>query len=668
MATPPEDNGFFGVLSDINLEDYIQLICTKKSTKAIRVTQLEDKGLIIIHDGRIIFAAQEDLLGIDALRTILSWTKGSFREVSVKNMPEPNIAAHEQHAFLPGPVGLAQEKAMIPPPQRVETPAVDLSRSPSTDRSPGRDKQPPQVVTQGKHQDGSKKVILGNMVMSKKRAILALGAIVPVCIILFMLQFINFSDTFPIPAFATTGKTEGASAAKAQQPGLTKSPDSAAGQVIAIAPLVKQEAPKSLPEETVLRLHGSNTIGAKLAPALISGYFTNILKAEKVVQQPGQKENEVVVKATFKDVVKIAEIHAHGSSTGFKDLAAETCDIGMSSRKIKEKEFTELSRFGEMTASTNEHVIALDGIAIIVNKANRLSNLTVQEIADIFSGKITNWTQVGGLPGEITVYARDENSGTYDTFKSIILDKLELKQGIKRFESNPELSAQVASDPFGIGFTSLPNINKAKAIAVADSGAKPIFPSFFTVATEDYPIARRLYLYTPTHPKNNHVRDFIEFVHSQEGQEITNKIDLVDMNIKTFFSERPDPGQVTNPAKVDDYLKATNDAQRLSLNFRFHSGKFSLDNRSERDLNRVVDFLKDKLDRKIILAGFADNAGDYEANIKLARVRAESVADQLRARGITIGQITSGGQELPVASNASAVGKDKNRRVEVWLR
>ncbi|MDK9708107.1 MAG: substrate-binding domain-containing protein [Desulforhopalus sp.] len=668
MATPPEDNGFFGVLSDINLEDYIQLVCTKKSTKAIRVTQAEDKGLIIIHDGRIIFAAQDELLGIDALRTILSWTKGSFREVSVKNMPEPNIAAHEQQAFLAGPAGFSEKKVVTPSPQRTEPAAGDQNRRPSPDRGPQRDTHQPQVAALGKHQDDSKKVIIGNLVMSKKRAILALGAIVPICIILFMLQFINFSDTIPIPAFATTGKTEGGSAATAKQPGLAKVPDPAGGQVIAIAPLVKQEAPKNLPEETVLRLHGSNTIGAKLAPALISGYFTNILKAEKVVQLPGQKENETLVKATFKDGVKVVEIHAHGSTTGFKDLATESCDIGMSSRKIKEKEITELSRFGEMTATTNEHVIALDGIAVIVNKANRLSNLTVQEIADIFSGKITNWSQVGGTAGEITVYARDENSGTYDTFKSIVLDKLELKQGIKRFESNPELSAQVAGDPFGIGFTSLPNINKAKAIAVADSGAKPIFPSFFTVATEDYPIARRLYLYTPTHPKNSHVRDFIEFVHSPEGQEITNKIDLVDMNIKTFFSERPDPGQIANPAKVEEYMKATNDAQRLSLNFRFHSGKFTLDNRSERDLSRVVDFLKDKLDRKIILAGFADNAGDYEANIKLARVRAESVADQLRARGITIGQITSCGQELPVASNASAAGKDKNRRVEVWLR
>jgi phosphate transport system substrate-binding protein len=205
-------------------------------------------------------------------------------------------------------------------------------------------------------------------------------------------------------------------------------------------------------------------------------------------------------------------------------------------------------------------------------------------------------------------------------------------------------------------------------VAIADTGAKPIFPSFFTVATEDYPIARRLFLYTATNPTNPHVRDFIEFVHSQKGQEITNKIEMVDMNIKTFHSEKVDPTLIHNKAIIADYINATDNAQRLSLNFRFNSGKVTLDNRGERDLIRVVDFLKERLDKKIILAGFADNAGDYDVNLKLARIRADKVAEQLRARGLAVQHIASAGEELPVATNLSPAGKEKNRRVEVWLK
>ena len=82
----------------------------------------------------------------------------------------------------------------------------------------------------------------------------------------------------------------------------------------------------------------------------------------------------------------------------------------------------------------------------------------------------------------------------------------------------------------------------------------------------------------------------------------------------------------------------------------------------------MVDFLKDKLDRQIILAGFADNSGDYDLNRQLAKMRAETVAREMQTRGIAVQGVYSGGQELPVASNLSAAGQNKNRRVEVWLR
>jgi len=503
-TTDVGDTGFFGVLSDISLEDYIQLVCMKNSTKAIRVTQQDEKGLIFIDQGKLIFASQDRLLGIDALCQILSWKKGSFRELKIKQLPLPNI--DKDYRFIP------------------HEPASRVENSTSETGASGRSGN---IMHQAPNPSGQTPTKIS---ARRKRTLLALTAILPICAIAALLLVLNFTDRIPVPAFAVTSPKTPQASAIVEQP--TAKPE-ATNQSISIGSLVKSEGKQNLPEETILRLHGSNTIGAKLAPALIGGYLTTILGAEKVEQIPGKQDNEVVIKAKFKNSIKVVEIHAHGSTTGFKDLAAEQCDIGMASRKIKEKEVVELSKFGEMTAPSNEHVIALDGIAVIVNKGNKIDTLNMQQLADIFSGKTTNWSQLGGVQGEIAVYARDDNSGTYDTFKSIVLDKLDLKQGIKRFESNPELSEQVSRDPLGIGFTSLPSIAKAKAISVADTGAKSIFPNFFTVATEDYPIARRLYLYTATSPKNNHVRDFIEYVHSRQGQEITNKIDFVDMNIKT---------------------------------------------------------------------------------------------------------------------------------------
>jgi phosphate transport system substrate-binding protein len=124
----------------------------------------------------------------------------------------------------------------------------------------------------------------------------------------------------------------------------------------------------------------------------------------------------------------------------------------------------------------------------------------------------------------------------------------------------------------------------------------------------------------------------------------------------------------SNSHTVQDYLNAVKNAQRLSLNFRFKKNLTVLDNRSVRDLDRIISFLADKLDKKIILAGFADASGDYEYNRKLAMSRAQLVGSELKARGIAVSDIFSCGQEMPVASNTTEQGKEKNRRVEVWLK
>ncbi|MDP3478537.1 MAG: OmpA family protein, partial [Desulfoprunum sp.] len=105
-----------------------------------------------------------------------------------------------------------------------------------------------------------------------------------------------------------------------------------------------------------------------------------------------------------------------------------------------------------------------------------------------------------------------------------------------------------------------------------------------------------------------------------------------------------------------------------SLNFRFKNNLSVLDNRGMRDLDRIVEYLQETLGKKIILSGFADNSGDYEHNRILALERAETVAQELRSRGIPISTVISAGEELPVAANATDLGREKNRRVEVWIK
>uniref|UniRef100_UPI004056876F substrate-binding domain-containing protein n=1 Tax=Candidatus Electrothrix sp. TaxID=2170559 RepID=UPI004056876F len=194
-------------------------------------------------------------------------------------------------------------------------------------------------------------------------------------------------------------------------------------------------------KKTILRLHGSNTIGAKLAPDLAKAFLIK-MGAVSVEQVNLAANTEMNIEGTFpeQNLVQVIEIKAHGSTTGFQGLEQGQCDIGMASRKIKEKEVKKLSFLGDMTGLASEHVLALDGVAVIVNAANPVaSNIDVDTLRDIFCGKITDWSELNGTPGKINLYARDEASGTHDTFKSLVFGKkCSLSSSAARFDANTD--------------------------------------------------------------------------------------------------------------------------------------------------------------------------------------------------------------------------------------
>lgn len=424
--------------------------------------------------------------------------------------------------------------------------------------------------------------------------------------------------------------------------------------------------------EIILRFNGSNTIGAKLLPALATEFLKTKLGASEVTVTP-LGANEVRIDGVFSGKTMSVLIHAHGSATGFKGLKDFTCDIAMSSRRIKPEEAEALSFLGDMMSFACEYVLGLDGIAVIVNEANPITKLSIKQIADIFSGKITDWAQIDkSFAGPISVYARDDKSGTYDTFKHLVLDKASLTPNAKRYESNAELSKAVSSDTYAIGFTGLPYVLRSKALAISDGDSPAIYPTPYSVATEDYPLSRRLYLYTPMYPDNIYTRFFIDFALSKEGQDIVQKIEFVDQNIKIFEHTVEPPQFIQNRRVFDEYAAVVRDLKRVSINFQFESGRLELDNKSMQNLQRFVSFLRqhDSHQQRIItLAGFADSVGDYTVNYNIALGRAQSVAKALMQRGIgnTI-QVISAGEESPIASNATITGREKNRRVELWIK
>lgn len=220
-----------------------------------------------------------------------------------------------------------------------------------------------------------------------------------------------------------------------------------------------------------------------------------------------------------------------GSGTGLSSLISGTCDIVISSRNIKEKEISLAKQKGIVPY---EIKVARDGLAVVVNHSNAVGRLTIQQLADIFDGKITNWKEVGGKDAKIVLLSREVNSGTHVYFKEHILrkgdpnGKEEFAPSALMLSSSQAIADEVAGNPAAIGYYGMGYIStKQKPVSVAkDEKSEYVAPTIDNVVKGKYPISRPLIFYTKGEPQGL-VKKFVDFALSEEGQEIVLATDFV---------------------------------------------------------------------------------------------------------------------------------------------
>ena len=432
-----------------------------------------------------------------------------------------------------------------------------------------------------------------------------------------------------------------------------------AAVIFGLANVLKPRAPLAT-ENFILRLAGSNTLGAKLAPALIEAYFRSKGCANVTSKTIGVELVHVTCSLEGKQY--LASISSKGSGTAFAGLKDGSADIGMASRRAKTAEVASLAGQGDLTSPANEHVVALDGVAIIVNPSNQIPRLNVAKVRSIFAGKIGSFNLVGGPNNTVQTYRRDDKSGTFDSFKSLVMGGAPIVSSAKAFEDSLALASAVAADNNAIGFVGHTLVGDARVVPIGVAGNEALLPNRFTIQTEDYPLSRRLYLYLISEAGNREAKKFVSFAISKEGQAVVDRERFIPLEIVRSLAALP-------ASSSSAYRAATAGAERLSVNFRFNSGSNQLDNRALADLDRVTEYLITTSTKpaKLVLIGFADNVGDPILNVALSKERAQSVAKSLKTRGIIPGRITGFGAENPIASNQTPQGQQKNRRVEVWV-
>jgi len=217
-----------------------------------------------------------------------------------------------------------------------------------------------------------------------------------------------------------------------------------------------------------------------------------------------------------------------GSGTGIAALIGGTCALASSSRKITEKERA------AYPAPPQEWTVALDGLAVVVHPKNPVRQLTLQQLADLFTGKTRNWKALGGSDAAVVLLSREVNSGTHVYFKEHVFGASK-DGGPKEFApealllpSSQAIADEVAANPAAIGYYGMGYLNpKNVAVGVAKAAGEPsVTPSEEAVRSGRYPISRPLFLYSRNTPQGL-AKAFIEFVMSADGQRIVKQIDFV---------------------------------------------------------------------------------------------------------------------------------------------
>ena len=216
------------------------------------------------------------------------------------------------------------------------------------------------------------------------------------------------------------------------------------------------------------------------------------------------------------------QVTGGGSGTGIAALINGTTDICASSRPIKSSEVQQLK--AKYKYQGMEVRVARDGINIYVNKSNRIRQLTMEQIRLIFTGKITNWKDVGGADKKIILYSRENNSGTYEFFKEHVLLKQDFSAEAQHMAGTAALINAISKDPSGIGFGGAAYAANVMALSVAKERTSAyISPSEKTILNGQYPISRFLYFYTNSRPKGT-IKKFIDWVISPAGQKVVQKV------------------------------------------------------------------------------------------------------------------------------------------------
>lgn len=367
-------------------------------------------------------------------------------------------------------------------------------------------------------------------------------------------------------------------------------------------------------------------------------------------------------------------------------LSSRQAAIALSSKPLLPEEVLELNPEQEVGQSDNSsQVIGLNAITIITAKGNPVSAISASDIAKVFSGEYSNWSELGGSDAPITLYGPQPDSELAKSFKTRIFNapdnvESQLSEDIFFFEN---IAQRVASNPNGIGYTYFSNSEPAKILNIQGVCGIATPANSFTIKAEEYPLTQRFYAYRLAQANVEHADTLLRFMQSDEGQDIISANGLVDQRDTSnsihsqglrFVSAIAANATTAENELLKEMVTQINGSKRLSTTFRFETGSDQMDPRAQADIVRLVEKLRlpESDGNQVHLIGFTDSVGDFDLNQEVSLRRANQVRDALieidAALAERVSILPAGfGEIAPVACNETAQGRSINRRVEVWM-
>lgn len=436
-----------------------------------------------------------------------------------------------------------------------------------------------------------------------------------------------------------------------------------------------------------VRIAGSDTVGEGVMPLLMSGYagFLNAEASITNTQVEGQLLASLVGDGGFGDDIGTFLVTSTSTGDAFDSLLNNEASVGMASRRILPREARTLrdAGLGTMVSPSQEFIIAADSLVVIVNPENKLSSITVEDLARVFSGEYTNWNQLGGEDAPITVISAADDLGSDSVFNARVFggETPPRPDGLVEAADTSAAAAMVNDDPTAISVVGYAFQRGAKPLSLVNECGISSEADSFAAKTEEYSLQRRLYLYT-TDKADQMTRDFLAFTQSEAADGVIAKAGFIDLGIERRAQSMEGERAISLlNTQVDafegnvirEFLAQMVQSDRLSTTFRFRLGSSSLDERARLDMERLTNYLQGMPEgTKVTMVGFTDDVGAFESNRKLSEQRARSVVDELRAwagdRLTGIEFAAAGfGEIAPSACNSTEYGRGINRRVEVWI-